>query len=95
MSDAPAPNLITVRAACMMFEGVNMTGDLLSPGDTFVTTRERAAELKTNNLIEYVVAEDEAPELLQASLVRAMQAELTASTDALAAAVAANQLPPV
>lgn len=96
MSDDPAASdLITVRAACMMFEGPDMTGDLLSPGETFTATRTRAAELKANNLIEYVVAEDEAPELLLASQIRAMQLELAASTDALAAAVAANQLPAV
>lgn len=58
-SPAPETNTVTLRALGSFHEDGNMTGKLLSPGDTFSTDRDRAAQLRSNGLVEYV---DEAHE---------------------------------
>jgi len=50
---------ITVRARRTFHQEANMKGDLVHDGDTFQTSRLRAAELRANGLVEYVSEGDE------------------------------------
>lgn len=56
---ADEQDVVELRAIGSFHENANMTGRLLQAGDTFSTTRDRAAQLRANGLVAYT---DEATE---------------------------------